>query len=98
MKAPDDQQKYSQANGMVRKCADLIRYRMKLKEEDIHPIRRSDADVQSGVELNREQGSRLAKSPSQRRKSLRAWGRHSSLAVAGSSEWTVGPLNSFSVL
>jgi hypothetical protein len=48
---PNDQQKYSQANGLVWICADLIRFCVKLMEA-FKPIRRPEADVQSGGELN----------------------------------------------
>jgi hypothetical protein len=52
VKAPDDQQKYCQANGMVRKCVDLIRFRTKIAENAFQTISHPEADVQISVELN----------------------------------------------
>jgi hypothetical protein len=52
LKAPDDQQKYSQANGMVRKCVDLIRFRPKIAENAFQTISQPEADGQRSVELN----------------------------------------------
>jgi hypothetical protein len=46
----DDQSR--QANGLVWKCADPIRFRLKLTEEAFKPIRRPEADAESSVELN----------------------------------------------
>jgi hypothetical protein len=48
------------------------------------------------IELMRRQS--FAQSPSPKRASLWARGRHCSLAIARSSEWTVGSLNSFTAL
>lgn len=49
---PNHQQKYSHGNDLVWICADLVRFRKKLTEEDFQPIRRPQADIQSRVESN----------------------------------------------
>src|SRR5262249_37884709 len=50
--ALNDRQKCSRANSLVLKCADVIRYRMKITEEAFQSGSLPDADVQNGIEFN----------------------------------------------